>query len=229
MYNETMNLELFHAITLASTLGLSYIINQSFLKVYELQITAIIFVVYFILKRTTRLTQHKYDLLVGEMFTFVVANIIISTGGITSPFFFLSYFLLFTLAMLLEPTISLFTSLCLVAMLYITQTSPWSMGQAISLISLPLMTPFAMLLGSEYEKNQELKKTTRQLTQIKHELEERINRHTENHDHFISLTISSQLKHIEELLAHATYPNIERAKEKIRAAEKLVESFGIEK
>ncbi|OGK15528.1 hypothetical protein A2690_01190 [Candidatus Roizmanbacteria bacterium RIFCSPHIGHO2_01_FULL_39_12b] len=165
-----MSLELLHAIVLASTLGLSYVISQSFLRPYDLQITAILFIIYFILKRKTQLTKHKYDLLDGAMFTFVVANIILSTNGIDSPFFFLCYFLLFTLAMLLEPTISLFAAISIIAIILIDQPLG-SFNQVIKLLSLPLMTPFSMMLGQEYEKNQQLRKKNEELEHVREELE----------------------------------------------------------
>lgn len=174
-----MSLELFHAVALSVTLGLSYVINQSFLRPYELQITAVFFIVYFILKKRTQLTGHKYDLLDSAMFTFVVINIVLSTNGINSPFFFLCYFLLFTLAMLLEPTISLFASLTIISILIIS--SPLrSFDEIVRIISLPLMTPFAMLLGNEYEKNQQLKHKNQELENIEKQLESMINKNSQS-------------------------------------------------
>lgn len=167
-----MKLELIHAIVLAITIGLSYIINASPLRSYELQITALLFVAYFIIKKTTNITIRKYDLLDGVMFTFVITNIVIATGGTSSPFFFLTFFLIFTLALLLEPTIAIFVSFCLVSMFFLLNENITSYQQVIPLASLFLMTPFAMLLGSEFEKNQELKKANSQLKHVRQELEE---------------------------------------------------------
>lgn len=178
-----MSLELIHAIVLSITIGISYIINVSSLRPFELQITALIFVVYFILKKTTKLTKNRYDLLDAIVFTFVITNIIIATSGLNSPFFFLSYVLIFTLALLLEPTISIFVSFCLIFVFFLTAGDISSIEQIIPLASLPLITPFAMLLGSEYEKNQQLKKINAQLSHVKQELEDQINQQAHNEEY----------------------------------------------
>src|SRR3989338_2031125 len=153
-----MNIELFHSFILAGSLGLSYVVSVSYLQTYQLQITAILFVIYFFAKRFIKITTLRYDLLDASMFTFVILNIILATGGIHSPFFFLSYFLIFSLALLLEPTSAIFASISLVFLLFLSK-GIGSPKDLIALVSLPLMTPFALLLGNEYEKNRHLKAT----------------------------------------------------------------------
>lgn len=72
--------------------------------------------------------------------------IVFSSGGLTSPFYFLIYFLLFSAAFTISPIFSLLFSLVLVLLLGQTISNPTSL---LSLISLLFITPLAWLVSRE--------------------------------------------------------------------------------
>ncbi|NTU46055.1 hypothetical protein HGA88_00315 [Candidatus Roizmanbacteria bacterium] len=147
-----MTKELTHAILLIVTVVCAFIIGYTPLVQYDLQIAACLFILLYVSKKLIiPKNPHSY-LLESIIFTYVVLQIIASTGGIHSLFFFLVYFLLFSLSLLLEPIISITTTLALIAF-FIGKLSP---GQEVSslvpILSLAFISPFALYLGSLYQK-----------------------------------------------------------------------------
>lgn len=175
-----MNIEVIHSVMLVSTIIITYAISHGPLKEYDLQITAFVFIIYFLLQKIFRLK--KMLLVDGMVATFVVSSIVASTGGITSPFFFLNYFLIFSLSLLLEPIIAIVATITLVFVYLFTTDTGVTFTTYLPLFSLPFLTPFASLLGKEYQEI--LKK----------------NRQVENSFLFISLVLKNHLKHLQEKL-----------------------------
>jgi hypothetical protein len=97
-----------------------------------------------------------------------------STGGATSPFFFLNDFLLFELSILLEPVIPLVLSAGLAVFYIYTHGSELPFVSLVPLASLPLMTPLAYYTGLIYQKMKNQKKLIRSLEKKVEDLEEEI-------------------------------------------------------
>jgi len=89
------------------------------------------------------------------IFTVALLVIIASTGGLSSSFFFLVYFLLFAVALLFNPFITLTLTLTLV--LFFANTLG-SLDAAIKLISLLFFTLLALFFAKEYLKLLEIQK-----------------------------------------------------------------------
>jgi len=175
-----MSVELVHSLILILTIISSYAISHGPLQQYDLQISTGVFVVYFFMQKILKIK--RMILIDAVVATFVVSSIVASTGSISSPFFFLNYFLIFSLSLLLEPMISIVTTITLVIVYLFTTNQSVDFATYLPLFSLPFLTPFASLLGSEYQ--QIVKK----------------NRQVENSFLFIALVMKNHIKHLSEKL-----------------------------
>lgn len=157
-----MYTQLIHATLITLTLGASFVISKSYLAQYELFISALLFIIFFLSKR--KLPIQYYRVVESIIYTFIVSSIVLSTGGSISPLFFLLYFLLFALSLLLEPMVSVTTALTLIIFFFFSISETNSLNELVSLSSLLLITPFALLIGKEYLKVQQSKQTITDLT-----------------------------------------------------------------
>jgi hypothetical protein len=82
-----------------------------------------------------------------HLIAFIISLIVFHTQGLNSPFFFLIYFLLFTLAFQNPPTTTLSYSLVLILLL---SQSLNSLPSLIPLVSLLLITPLSWFIGKQY-------------------------------------------------------------------------------
>jgi hypothetical protein len=86
-----------------------------------------------------------------HLIAFIISLVVFYTDGLNSPFFFLIYFLLFTVAFQNPPTITL--SLSLVLILLLSQSLN-SLQSLLPLGSLLLITPLSWFIGKQYlDKN----------------------------------------------------------------------------
>lgn len=86
-----------------------------------------------------------------HLIAFIVCLTIFYTQGLASPFFFLVYFLLFTIAFQNPPVTTLSFSLCLI--LFLGQSLD-SISSLIPLLSLLLITPLSWFISKQYlDKN----------------------------------------------------------------------------
>jgi hypothetical protein len=118
----------------------SYLISFSFLSDFIPQLIALISIVFILLslfKKTISL----------HLVAFIISLIIFDTQGLNSPFFFLIYFLLFTLAFQNPPTTTLAYSLALILLLSQSLDSTQSL---IPLLSLLFITPLSWFIGKQY-------------------------------------------------------------------------------
>ena len=115
---------------------------------------------------------------------------IATTGGTHPPYFFLFYFLLFSLALLLEPIIAITTSLTLTVFLLFSLPENQAVSSLIPVVSLAFLTPFALFLGDEYMKNRQA------LKQIDH-LEKSGTRSKSEMFLFLTLVVKQHLEAIE--------------------------------
>lgn len=163
-----------HVLLLTSAIMASSLIAKTSLHQYDLTIAAALFIVLFFLKRVTLPSSELAKMAESVVFTAVTVYIVMATGKSASPFFFLLYFLLFSLSLLLEPAISLTTTLVLIMILISSLDQQPTFSALLPIFSLAFLTPFAMLLGQEYFQMQEIqkkeKKEARELQQIHRDL-----------------------------------------------------------
>lgn len=127
---------------------------------YNLQLTAILMIILV----TTRyfIKPDSFRLVESIISTMAVLLVVYDTGNLTSPLFFLNFFLLFELSLLLEPSVPLALSAFLIGFYLVT-----SPGENLStysiLLSFPFITPLAIFLGKIYGKEENQKTQIRNL------------------------------------------------------------------
>ncbi|MCX7881508.1 MAG: hypothetical protein N2482_03315 [Patescibacteria group bacterium] len=207
-----MQKEIIHSLVLIFSIGLSFIFPKTNLAHYDLQIAALLFIILYLSKKFFILSSPSSRLLESVVFTIVIVSVINSTGGLASPFFFLTQFLLFSLALLLEPIISITSTLTLIIFFLIFMPANQDIKSFLPLISLAFITPFAMFLGQEYLQNEKLKKKNQDLK--------------ENTFLFLSLMLKNHLKEIKKAIEnfigdHELY----QIKKHAQTMEKLIDKF----
>ncbi|KUK82584.1 MAG: hypothetical protein XD98_0550 [Microgenomates bacterium 39_6] len=137
---------LFTAIALALTSLVTFFWVQSPLSAYNLQLVAVLIILFLINRKTTdnNSLAHPLNLII---FTTATLLLVSQTGGLESPIFFLVYFLLFGTALLASSPIVL--TLTLLIMIFFAP-SLTSADAAIQLASLLLITPLAIFFGRQY-------------------------------------------------------------------------------
>jgi len=143
------------------------------LSVYTLQLIALFVLAYFInqfyFQRKKLLFSRTNLTIDAVIFTLVILLLVASTGGLSSPLFFLVYFLMFGLALLFEPLITFSLSLAMVLFFLLQPTKEAPLTEALQLLSLLLVTPLAMYFGRQYLqvlKSEEKIKILKEETQI---------------------------------------------------------------
>src|SRR3989344_3363631 len=207
-----MSKEIAHALILVFAIVLTFIFPKTNLVNYDLQITALLFIILYSVKRFI-VSKNIYSRLIESVvFTLIIMGIVNSTGGLTSPFFFLIYFLLFSLSLILEPIISITTTVTLIIFFLINLPANQDFKTLMPIISLAFITPFAMFMGNEHIK-------TRQL-------EEKNEKNEEDTFLFLSLLLKNHLKNIKEALENFVDDHqLEIIKKSAQRMEKLIEKF----
>ena len=152
-----------HSLFLIAAVTLAFFwTSQPALSFYTLQLVAVFVFLFFFNQFRARKKRQPVNLTIdAAIFTIVVLLLVLSTGGLASPLFFLIYFLMFGLALLFEPLASLLLTLILIFFfsLTITQKTLWQEG--LPLFSLLLITPLALFFGRQYlkvlEENEKIK------------------------------------------------------------------------
>lgn len=132
-------------------IALSYFLHN-YIIFYEIYIAAGGFILYYLVKSILRLRHRSYLILDACAFTFLVSVLVLTTGGITSPFFFLIYFLVCAIALLIDWPTALAASLGYICFFIFSLPVGSIAGHLIPLGSIALLTPFAILLGQEHHK-----------------------------------------------------------------------------
>ncbi len=151
-----MKKEIIHSIILIFTIILAYIYPKTILINYELQISACLFIILYLARKFLTINSSS-RLIESVIFTFIIISIIEATGSLKSSFFFLNYFLIFSLSLLLEPIIAVTTTLTLIIIYLLDFPVGQNFSEIIPIISLAFITPFALFLGQQYLKNEKLK------------------------------------------------------------------------
>jgi len=118
----------------------AYLFSISLLSPYTPQFIALISVVFLLFS----LFKKHFSI---HLVAFIISLIVFDSNGLSSPFFFLIYFLLFTIAFQNPPTTTLTYSLGLILLL---SQSLNSLASVVPLVSLLFITPLAWFIGKQY-------------------------------------------------------------------------------
>lgn len=143
---------LLHSLFLVAAVVLAFLwTSHPTLSVYTLQFIAVFILFFFLNQFLSRHQKRKINLtLDAVIFTLVVFLLVTSTGGLSSPLFFLIYFLMFGLSLLFEPFITLTLAVTMVLFFVVTPTKEELLTEALQLFSLLLITPLALFFGKQY-------------------------------------------------------------------------------
>ncbi len=213
-----MNSEIIHSVVLIGAIGISFLFSSSFFSQFDLQISAALFIIFFIMRKVLG-SRIKSHLLESVIFTFVILLTINSTGGINSAFFFLLYFLLFSLALLLEPIISITATVALMVFFMISLPSGQSVKSLVPLFSLAFLTPFALFMGQAYIESRNSKFEIRNLSS-------KLTQKQEETFLFLSLMLKNHLKSIKNAIDNFMGDHeLHEIKKHVRNMESLIEKF----
>ena len=147
-------------------------VNNPVLIRYNLQLTGIIVVVYFIGRLFSKVKKsaiHPTQLaLDANVITSVLLLIVASTGGLNSPLFFLIYLLLFATALLFDTLTTLILTLAVTLFFANSLTSSHA---ALQLFSLLLISPVAIIFGRQYASLLFAKQKIKEILQEERKLE----------------------------------------------------------
>ena len=206
-----MTKEIIHSLILIIAIALTFLYPKTSLAQYDLQFCALLFIVLFLAKRFVP-KKEASKLLESVIFTLIVLSIVNTTGSTASPFFFLVYFLLFSLALLLEPIISITASLTLIIFFLINLPEGQNLKNLLPIFSLAFLTPFALFLGQEFLQIQKLKSENQKLE--------------EKTLLFLSLVLKNHLKTIKEAVENFMGDSqLEAIKKAALKMEKLIDKF----
>lgn len=177
---------------------------------------AILFILLYIKKRFIPASERSYrgesKLLESVTFTLIIVTIINTTGGTLSPYFFLSYFLLFSISLILEPIIAFVVTLTLTALFLVDAPRGINFSYYIPIFSLIFLTPFTIYLGESYLKNEDLKVT--------------LTRTREDTFLFLSLMLKNNLKNIREAVENFNGDHeLAKIRKSAEKMEKLIDKF----
>jgi len=126
------------------------------LSFYNLQLVALLILIFFaknlLFKKSATKTIDTIILCL------VVLFLVFSTGGASSPLFFLIYFLLFGLSFLFEPPITIILSIILMIFFL---PSVVSVNEVAAVFSLVLIAPLSLFFGQQYLENLRAQKRIR--------------------------------------------------------------------
>lgn len=146
---------LLHMLLLLLAVAGSYVLAHTLGATHDIEIVAGFFIIYILCKKFVpdkQQTYSSFQLLDALFFTLTLMTIVLTTGGLLSPFFFLVYFLLFALGLMLEPLISLTTALGIIAAFLPYLPVQAGLTQLAPLLALPFLVPFAVYMGNEHRK-----------------------------------------------------------------------------
>lgn len=148
---------LIHTILLAfAILSIFLWVSDPILPRFNLQLTALLMLILILTRYLIK--PDSFKLVESIISTQAVLLIIYDTGNLTSPLFFLNFFLLFELSLLLEPSIPLVLSIFLGIYYYLL--SPYlNISNYTILLAFPFITPMAIFLGKIYRREEDERKT----------------------------------------------------------------------
>jgi signal transduction histidine kinase len=207
-----MSKEIVHSVILIITVVLTFVFPKTPLAQYDLQISAGLFAFLYIVKRFFIKRDSYSRLIESVVFTLITLGIVNSTGGTASPFFFLTYFLLFSLSLMLEPIISITMTLSLIVFYLLTIPQNQDIQSLLPIISMAFLTPFALYMGQEHIEAKKTKDRNEQLQ--------------EDTFLFMSLMLKNHIKNIKEAVENYVGDHeLDIIKRSANRMEKLIEKF----
>ncbi len=128
--------------------------NNPELSSYNLQFTALFVLAYFVYRFAYRKRSGGSLIPSTLILATIILLLIFSTGQLDSPIFFLLNFLLFAIALLLDPWQAALATIVLSIILARSVNYTLSTPQLINLFSLVLTTPIAILFGRNFLHSQ---------------------------------------------------------------------------
>lgn len=160
---------LLHTILLiTSSTGVYLWLSSSMLTPFTLQLVAFLVLLYmgshYLRTKKPKLFHRSSITLDITILTSMILLLVAETGSLTSPFFFLCYFLLFGVAMLYEIEATLvLTGTLIVFFLFLPGTKLSDLAHLSQLLALVTITPLAIFTGHQYETTLEEKEARRRL------------------------------------------------------------------
>lgn len=224
---------LLHSLFLITAVVLAFFwTSNPTLSYYTLQLIAVFLVFFFFNQIIARHHRQKINITVDSVvFTMIILLLVISTGGLTSPLFFLIYFLMFGLTLLFEPLITISLTLAMVLFFLFTPSQTEPLKEILQLFSLILITPVALFFGKQYLRVLEDDEKIKILEEESEIIEEEIQKEETDVLLWTSLefknSLTEILDEISQLLAdisHLTSNQKERLLKIYRKAVNLLES-----
>lgn len=159
-------------ILITAVITVFFWVTNEILEGFSLQLTAILLLAFIFTHRLLKPVSFK--LAESTISTMAVLLVVFSTGGISSPLFFLNYFLLFELSLLLEPVIPLVLSGTLIFFYFLITNPEGSLLRWAELLAFPFMTPLAFFFGKFYRKEEHQKEQIKGLERKVEMLEEEL-------------------------------------------------------
>lgn len=126
------------------------------LQPYSLQLTAGLFLLYFLSKRLSGSRWHhvlpRPETWETALLVSAVAILVGATGGLSSPFLALFYVLLFLSALTLSVAANLVEMIALVVFLWAVSVQPLSRDLWIRLVEFPILLPLLLFARVQYEE-----------------------------------------------------------------------------
>jgi len=174
--------------------------NNPVLANYNLPLTAVLAILYFILRQ---FFFHKDDksysnlLLDTVVLSAILLLVINITGGLTSPLFFLIYFYLFAFALLFDQSVTILISF-LFCLFFSREIH--SVNAILQILSVLLLCPLAIFFGKQYlkllesqEKIKRLSQSSKKIMIEKKKTEEEVGRQETNALLWLSLNFKDSL------------------------------------
>jgi hypothetical protein len=144
------------SLILTATVAFAYFWTISLtLPFYTLTLIGFLIILYSIIHLISKrkkgfiyLNKTLFDVFFLSLITFLL---VFSTGALNSPVFFLIYFLLFGVALLLEPVTAIYLAVIISFFLFFTQKKDM-LSELLQLSSLFLIAPLATIFGKQYIK-----------------------------------------------------------------------------
>lgn len=160
-------------------LSLSYLwVAIPELRELSLQLTAALFVVYFVSKRLSGSRWHhilpKPASIETALLTGAVALVVGSTGSLQSPFLPLFHLILFISVLTIDLPANIAKVIGLTVFLWATSIQPFTNAMWIELLSLPFLMPLMIFARLQFEEAQEEKHLIKLEENILQEQEQRI-------------------------------------------------------
>lgn len=145
-------LSFWHTAILIATTLLTWVWTTNLvLSQYSLQLTGALVIAYFAFKFILRSSnQNKLNLPSTLILNIICLLLVFSSGGISSPLFFILLFLVFALALLFEPIQAAIVAFILVSLFVFQSYQSMDTTKIVNLLSLILITPLAILFSRNY-------------------------------------------------------------------------------